>query len=67
LALLRGAFFKVMNKKEMFMSVTFKCIKTGNTVTFKSQYDIESMRQHPEYSEVLFLLAITLSGTFATL
>ncbi len=35
------------------MSVTFKCIKTGNTVTFKSQYDIESMRQHPEYSEVL--------------
>ena len=35
------------------MSVTFKCNKTGNTVTFKSQYDIESMRQHPEYSEVL--------------
>lgn len=34
------------------MSVTFKCKKTGNTVTFKSQYDIESMRQHPEYSEV---------------
>lgn len=34
------------------MSVTFKCIKTGNTVTFKSQYDIESMRQHPEYTEV---------------
>lgn len=34
------------------MSVTFKCNKTGNTVTFKSQYDIESMRQHPEYSEV---------------
>lgn len=35
------------------MSVTFKCNKTGNTVTFKSQYDIESMRQHPEYSELL--------------
>ena len=34
------------------MSVTFKCLKTGNTVTFKSQYDIESMRQHPEYTEV---------------
>jgi hypothetical protein len=32
--------------------VTFKCIKTGNTVTFKSQYDIESMREHPEYTEV---------------
>lgn len=35
------------------MSVTFKCNKTGNTVTFKSQYDIESMRGHPEYTEVL--------------
>ena len=35
------------------MSVTFKCNKTGNTVTFKSQYDIESMREHPEYTEVL--------------
>lgn len=34
------------------MSATFKCNKTGNTVTFKSQYDIEAMRQHPEYSEV---------------
>jgi hypothetical protein len=34
------------------MTTTFKCIKTGNTVTFKSQYDIESMRQHPEYTEV---------------
>jgi hypothetical protein len=34
------------------MSVTFKCRKTGNTVTFKSQYDIESMRGHPEYTEV---------------
>jgi hypothetical protein len=35
------------------MSATFKCNKTGNTVTFKSQYDIESMREHPEYTEVL--------------
>jgi hypothetical protein len=35
------------------MNVTFKCNKTGNTVTFKSQYDIESMRGHPEYTEVL--------------
>jgi D-alanyl-D-alanine dipeptidase len=34
------------------MNVTFKCNKTGNFVTFKSQYDIESMRQHPEYTEV---------------
>ena len=34
------------------MSATFKCNKTGNTVTFKSQYDIEAMREHPEYTEV---------------
>jgi hypothetical protein len=34
------------------MATTFKCNKTGNTVTFKSEYDIESMRQHPEYTEV---------------
>jgi hypothetical protein len=34
------------------MATTFKCNKTGNTVTFKSQYDIESMREHPEYTEV---------------
>jgi len=34
------------------MSATFKCNKTGNTVTFKAEYDIETMRQHPEYTEV---------------
>jgi hypothetical protein len=34
------------------MATTFKCNKTGNFVTFKSQYDIESMREHPEYTEV---------------
>jgi D-alanyl-D-alanine dipeptidase len=34
------------------MSVTFKCNKTGNTVDFSSEYDIEAMRQHPEYTEV---------------
>jgi hypothetical protein len=34
------------------MTVTFKCNKTGNTVKFSSEYDIESMRQHPEYTEV---------------
>jgi hypothetical protein len=41
-----------MNKELYMASVTFKCNKTGNTVTFKSQYDIESMREHPEYTEV---------------
>jgi D-alanyl-D-alanine dipeptidase len=34
------------------MTVTFKCNKTGNTVDFSSEYDIEAMRQHPEYTEV---------------
>lgn len=34
------------------MSATFKCNKTGNTVTFKNQYDIDAMREHPEYTEV---------------
>jgi hypothetical protein len=41
-----------MNKEFIMAGVTFKCNKTGNTVTFKSQYDIESMREHPEYTEV---------------
>ena len=34
------------------MTVTFKCNKTGQTVEFSSEYDIESMRKHPEYTEV---------------
>jgi hypothetical protein len=34
------------------MTVTFKCNKTGSTVEFSSEYDIQSMRQHPEYTEV---------------
>jgi hypothetical protein len=36
------------------MTVTFKCNKTGNTVAFSAEYDIETMRKHPEYSEVIF-------------
>ena len=32
--------------------VTFKCKFTGNTVTFKAQYDIDGMRKHPEYEEL---------------
>jgi hypothetical protein len=34
------------------MSVTFKCKTTGNTVTFKDQVDIDSMKGHPEYDVV---------------
>ena len=36
----------------MTSPVTFKCKFTGNTVTFKAQYDIDGMRKHPEYEEV---------------
>ena len=35
------------------MSATFKCLSTGNLVTFKYPVDIESMRIHPEYTEVV--------------
>ena len=34
------------------MSVTFKCNRSGQTVTFEMEHDIESMRKHPEYTEV---------------
>jgi hypothetical protein len=37
----------------MTTPVTFKCKFTGNTVTFKEQYDIDGMRKHPEYEEVI--------------
>ena len=36
------------------MSVTFKCNRSGQTVTFEMEHDIESMRKHPEYTEVVF-------------
>ena len=35
------------------MSATFKCLSTGNLVTFKYPVDIDSMRIHPEYEEVV--------------
>jgi hypothetical protein len=31
----------------------FKCIQTGNTVEFDLDHDIQTMRQHPDYEEVL--------------
>ena len=34
------------------MSVTFKCNRSGQTVTFEMEHDIESMRQHPDYTEL---------------
>lgn len=35
------------------MSVTFRYIRNGNLVTFKDSVDIDSMRIHPEYEEVI--------------
>lgn len=32
---------------------TFKCKQTGNTVTFEYEWDITSMRSHPDYTEVI--------------
>lgn len=33
--------------------VTFKCNRSGNTVSFTNEHDIKTMRQHPEYTEVV--------------
>ena len=30
----------------------FMCKRSGNTVEFTSEYDIQEMRKHPEYVEV---------------
>lgn len=34
------------------MSVTFKCIVSGNTVTFEHEVDIVTTRANPAYEEV---------------
>jgi hypothetical protein len=35
------------------MSATFKCLLSGNTVTFEHQVDIDSMKGHPDYEIVV--------------
>ena len=35
------------------MSATFKCLLSGNTVTFEHQVDIDSMKGHPDYEVVV--------------
>jgi hypothetical protein len=35
------------------MSATFKCLLSGNTVTFEHQVDIDSMKGHPDYELVV--------------
>lgn len=34
------------------VSATFKCLTSGNTVTFTEPVDIESMKGHPEYVRI---------------
>jgi hypothetical protein len=34
------------------MSATFKCLLSGQTVTFVHQVDIDSMKGHPDYEQV---------------
>jgi hypothetical protein len=34
------------------MLATFKCLLSGNTVTFEHQVDIDSMKGHPDYERV---------------
>jgi hypothetical protein len=34
------------------MSATFKCLISGQTVTFVHQVDIDSMKNHPDYERV---------------
>lgn len=34
------------------MSKTFRCNQSGNTVTFHTDFDIEQMYKHPDYTPV---------------
>ena len=34
------------------MSATFRCLISGQTVTFIHQVDIDSMKNHPDYERV---------------
>ena len=40
------------------MLATFKCLLSGNTVTFEHQVDIDSMKNHPDYERVEDIPAI---------
>lgn len=31
----------------------FKCIHSGNVFVFESEYDIQGLRKHPDYTEVV--------------
>ena len=35
------------------ISATFRCLRSGHTVTFTQQVDIDSMKFHPDYEQVV--------------
>ena len=35
------------------MTATFRCLLSGQTVTFVHQVDIDSMKNHPDYEPVV--------------
>jgi hypothetical protein len=35
------------------MTATFRCLISGQTVTFEHQVDIDSMQGHPDYERVI--------------
>jgi hypothetical protein len=43
----------VLKKHKGAYMAIFKCNKTGNTVEFKQQHDIDQMRKHEGYTEVV--------------
>ena len=45
------------------MSATFKCLLSGNTVTFEHQVDIDSMKGHPDYEIVEDTPAVAVEET----
>lgn len=43
----------LLQEDNLYMSATFKCLLSGNTVTFEHQVDIDSMKNHPDYELVV--------------
>ena len=41
------------------MTATFRCLLSGQTVTFTHQVDIDSMQGHPDYEPVVEDTAVT--------
>ena len=39
--------------KEIIVGIRFKCKQSGNVFEFHMDHDVNTMRKHPEYEEVL--------------